>query len=348
MAKRLISFILLIIIVLPICSCQNNINNEFESWDTNSVSLETLRTYVDEVTNEKSDNFVPKQDRIAVFDMDGTLYGEKAPIYIEWIIFAYRVLDDITYKDKASEEEISVAKKIREAGESGVIPKELEEEEWIHGAKVFSNMTLDEYSEYVTDFLERDAKGFEQLKYKDMWYKPMLEVIKYLQKRDFNVYICSGTDRTICRIMVSQVLDIPMSNIIGSDIHYMVEGQDGKNQIAYQYEEGNKIVRTDNPICKDVKFSKVESIINSIGQKPILSFGNSSGDISMSNFVIKNNTYKSMAFMVVADDNEREFADMEKANQAYTEWGKRGYVTFSMKDDFKKIYKDNLGKSATK
>ena len=43
-------------------------------WAPDSVPAENLRNYVAKVTNSKdTENYIPEKDRIAVFDMDGTL-----------------------------------------------------------------------------------------------------------------------------------------------------------------------------------------------------------------------------------------------------------------------------------
>ena len=54
-------------------------NYEFTLWNEGAPALKALKEYVQDVTDEKSKNFIPKEDRIAAFDMDGTLYGELAP-----------------------------------------------------------------------------------------------------------------------------------------------------------------------------------------------------------------------------------------------------------------------------
>ena len=38
--------------------------------------------------------FVPKEDRIAVFDLDGTLFQETDLTYDDWKLYYYRVYDD--------------------------------------------------------------------------------------------------------------------------------------------------------------------------------------------------------------------------------------------------------------
>ncbi len=69
------------------CSGKNE-NTGFEYWNEDAKSLSELKEYVKDVTDKSSSHFIPEEDRIAVFDMDGTLYGELAPIYIEWLLYA--------------------------------------------------------------------------------------------------------------------------------------------------------------------------------------------------------------------------------------------------------------------
>jgi len=47
-----------------------------EYWAEDSEAAQELRDYVNTVTDEESDDFIPEEDRIAVFDMDGTLTCE--------------------------------------------------------------------------------------------------------------------------------------------------------------------------------------------------------------------------------------------------------------------------------
>ena len=91
--------------------------------------------------------------------------------------------------------------------------------------------------------------------------------------------------------------------------------------------------------------NKVLNIAQEIGKQPVLSFGNSSGDVSMHEYVTSNNKYKSMAFMLVADDTGRDHAYMEETNKRIAQWQKRGYTIISMKNDFKTIYGEGVRKT---
>jgi ribonuclease BN (tRNA processing enzyme) len=79
----------------------------------------------------------------------------------------------------------------------------------------------------------------------------------------------------------------------------------------------------------------------------VLSFGNSSGDVSMHNYTIFNNRYKSAAFMLIADDEERDYGNTEKVQPLKEKWEQSGYNVISMKDDFRTIYGDEVKKTGT-
>ena len=78
--------------------------------------------------------------------------------------------------------------------------------------------------------------------------------------------------------------------------------------------------------------------------QPVLSFGNSSGDAAMANFVLDENPYKSAAFMLCCDDTERENGNPEKAEKMRKTCEENGYTAISMKNDWTTIYGENVTK----
>ena len=345
--KVFVIVIVMLLILIAGClivSCHSK--NNFKYWNSDAESLKALRGYVEDVTRQGSENYIPVEDRIAVFDMDGTLYGEKAPIYIEWWMFAYRVLNDSSFN--ASEELVSVANEIMQAAENGIISDDLEKKHAIACAKAFAGMTIAEYKDYANSFLLKEAKGFTGMKYCESWYLPMLEVVDYLNKNDFTVYICSGTDRFLCRVLAEGMVDIPERQIIGMDVLCVASGQGKTDGLDYVYTANDDVVRSDRLIIKNVKANKVSQIVQEIGAKPVLSFGNSSGDISMAIYTTTDNPYKSKAFMVVADDTEREFGDEKKAQQLHAKWDSYGWTSISMKNDWTTIYGSDVIRDAGK
>ena len=71
----------------------------------------------------------------------------------------------------------------------------------------------------VNGILLQDVDGFEGMTYAESLYVPMIEVVEYLQENGFKTYVVSGSDRSICRVFLEGMLDIPYEQIIGMDVH---------------------------------------------------------------------------------------------------------------------------------
>ena len=84
---------------------------DFKYWNADSPTKKKIVTFVEDVTNPKSPNYIPPEDRIATFDMDGTFYCETAPLYFQEMMFFHRVLEDENYN--APKKWLDLAKKIR-------------------------------------------------------------------------------------------------------------------------------------------------------------------------------------------------------------------------------------------
>lgn len=314
----------------------------FKYWNESNLVSE-LKTFVKDTVTPGNKDYVLKEHRIATFDMDGTLVGERAPIYMEWLMYqdyfdyAYKGDKDevITYsyfkngEDKLRSISLRETYNEIEQFKTGAESEFVELDEANCGAKLFSNLTIEQYYTVVTEFLNKDAEGFNNLKYKDMFYKPMIEVVDFLKQNNFDVRIVSGTDRYMVRFLCSEVLGISYSKVIGMDVGYKLVGDD--------------LVRDDKLIYKTVKDTKAELIAKEIGEYTILSFGNSSGDIQMHQCALKNPNYHSKAYMVVADDTVREYGyEGETLQKRIKDWG--DFVKISMANDWKTIYGDNVSK----
>ncbi|MCR5490675.1 MAG: hypothetical protein K6F32_00925, partial [Bacilli bacterium] len=112
--KRFVLFLMTPLMLIS-CATPNSSESEgtdFEYWNA-CDSLTALKSFVSASVDEKNENYIKKEDRLAVFDMDGTLYGELYPTYFEYVMYEYRVLEDPSYKDKATEEQILLANEIK-------------------------------------------------------------------------------------------------------------------------------------------------------------------------------------------------------------------------------------------
>ena len=126
-------------------------------WTSDAPARTALMDYMAAITDEESPDYIPVSDRIAVFDMDGTVFCETDPVYFDHMLFLYRVTQDPDYKDRASEFEKEVAEKIRkEFIEKGTYPAGMDVAHGQGVASAFAGMTLSEFDAYVQAFQLRE------------------------------------------------------------------------------------------------------------------------------------------------------------------------------------------------
>ena len=300
-------------------------NEMLSLWNEGAPAREALTAYMEAITKEGSPDFIPVENRIAVFDFDGTLFCETDPNYFDYTLLVYRVTEDPEYKDRASEFEKMVA-------------------------AAFKGMTMREFLDYIQEFKKQPMPSYEGMTRGGGFYEPMLQIINYLKANDFTVYVISGTDRFICRgIMENSPLELPNSQIIGSDETVVAGLQDGADGLDYTFTQGDDLYLGGEFIIKNLKMNKVSVINSEIGVQPVLSFGNSSGDGAMCNYTLSNNQYKSLAFMLCCDDLERENGNIKKADDMYKLCEENNWIPVSMKNDWKTIYAEGvkyIGKQA--
>ena len=310
--------------------------SDFKFWAKNSAAKQKLIEYVADVTDKKSKNFIPIADRIAVFDVDGTIACETAPFCFDFMMFVYRALDDPNYfasaQDKANAEAVKAAIYAKK------MTNDVRRKHCASNASVFAGMTADEYADYTRKYLNTPVEGFDNLKVGEAFYLPMIEVISYLKANNFTIYLVSGADRDYMRTS-AEIL--PVDNMIGTDYKYVAKNQGEIDGMDYTLKPEDKVVRGEF-VSKDINMNKVSNMAREIGKQPVLAFGNSGGDSSMINFSLRGNKYRTAAFFVICDDTEREFGNIDKANKCIKLADDNGWIKISMRDDFKTIYGDNV------
>ena len=314
----------------------------FPSWEPESASLRELVAFVSASVDEADPGYLEPSDRIAVFDMDGTILCEKAPVYVDYCLTMHRVLDDPGYN--ATEEERDAMQQIRDhaytVGET-YEPAGLTKHDLV--ASSFAGMTPEEFRAYVVDFADStQAVGFEGMTYGQSFYKPMIEVIDYLRANDYDVWIVSACEREVVRALVER-FGIPYDHVVATDVPYVASG--AGETVADEYNMGS-----DERILLGAPLDEVEcgksgkpaAIAREIGKRPVLAFGNSSGDYSMLNYAEGNPEHPGMGFFVVCDDTVREYGSEKKAAEYYAVVEDEGWTAFSMADDWKTIYGDGV------
>ena len=316
-------------------------NDPLSLWNEGTGAKNSLIDYVSAVTQEGGADHIPVEDRIAVFDMDGTLACETFYTYYDTMMFIEYCLYD--HPERVSDELKAVAASIR--------PGYLADETLARNfAKAYAGMTVEEFYNYAVEFGQKKTASFDNMRYIDNFYLPMAELVKYLYDNGFEIWVISGTERTTTRAILanSPIRDyVEPEHVIGTDFEVKQRGhEDEPSNMDFKYENGDELVLTGGFIQKNLNGNKSIYVEREIGKRPVLAFGNSGSDTSMMNYAIDaRNPYLAQAYMIVADDNEREWGtqDWEARSADYLA---KGFIPISMKTDFAQIYPDGITKAA--
>jgi phosphoglycolate phosphatase-like HAD superfamily hydrolase len=297
------------------------------SWNAGPAKSAIL-DFVARVTKEGSRDFVPPEQRIAVFDNDGTLWSEK-PIYFQWQ-FAFDQVKALARKHphwrgkqpfKAVLE--GDVKSLLEGGEKTVT--ELM-------AVTHAAITTDEFDATVLDWLRSARHPRFNRPYTDLVFQPMLEVLAHLRANQFKTYIVSGGGVDFIRVWAPAVYHIPPEQIVGSSGKTKFELRHGK-PVLIKLPEVDFI--DDGP-------GKPVGIHRFIGRRPIMAFGNSDGDLQLLQYTTAG-TGARFGLLVHHTDAEREWAydrtsHVGKLHKALDEAPNAGWVVVDMKAEWKVIY----------
>ena len=210
-------------------------------------------------------------------------------------------------------------------------------------------MTVEELYQYAVAFGQKKTESFNNMRYIDNFYLPMVELVKYLYDNGFTVYVVSGTERTTTRAIVanSPIRDyVTPNHVIGTAFEVKQAGhEDEPSNMNFKYEKGDELVITGGFIQKNLNANKAIFIEREIGQRPVLAFGNSGSDTSMLNYAIDSrNPYLAQAYMIVADDDVREWGTQDWETKS-ADYLAKGYTPISMKNDFAQIYAEGIAKA---
>ena len=315
---------------------------QLSSWAEGSSSLKTLTDFVEAATDEANPNYIPPTERIAVFDLDGTLMCETYPWCFEYMVFADFALNNSDYQ--APDDVKAVAQEIVDSA-WGAKPDGMSTRQAAAAAVAYAGLTPAELEAYVAQFKDSTAEGFSGMTRGEAWYRPMTEVVHYLKENGFDVFIVTATERNIVRGIVAGSLDVDPSHVIGTEYGYTATGQGDAADTDYTFQPGDQVVFDGTYAGENAKTSKVDAIVREIGKQPVLAFGNSSGDVAMLTYVLSGNARPSAAFMVLADDEDREYGNADAAAEKRKAWEDANFTVFSMRDDFATIYGEGVEKA---
>ena len=301
--------------------------NPLPSWN-NGAAKKAIVSFVQAAARKGGPGYVAPAQRIAVFDNDGTLWSEQ-PLYfqLQFMLEQVKALapQHPEWKDNEAFKALSANDhaKLAELGHKPIL-------ELLAIAN--SGMTVEAYDQTIRDWLARARHSRYDRPYTDMVYAPMQELPAYLRANGFKTYIVSGGSVEFMRPWAAKAYGIPPEQVIGSQQEVKFENRDGKPVLV----RDPKLAFVDDGPGKPV------GIYRSIGQRPILAFGNSDGDQQMLEFTMAGPGPR-LALLVHHDDAVREWAydrdsKIGKLDKAWDEAKARNWIVVSMKDDWKRIY----------
>jgi phosphoserine phosphatase len=302
------------------------------SWQEGATK-QAIQEFVQRVTTERSPDFVPPLERVAVFDNDGTLWCEKPmPIQLDFILRRLVVMadQDPTLRTRQPWQ----AAYTRDYGWLGeVITKHYhgdDSELPVLAAGVlqaFAGITVEDFEAHADRFLRNTQHPTLGRAYLACSYRPMVELLDYLDAAGFRNYIASGGGRDFMRPISQEVYGVPRQRVIGSSV-----------SLAYQPDNGGgRIVRKPEADVLDDGPEKPVRIWSRVGRRPLLAAGNSNGDIPMLAFA-EQPERPCLRLLVLHDDPDREFDYTAGAEQALQLASTNDWTVVSIKDDWATVF----------
>ena len=301
------------------------------SWRDGPVR-QAITDFVAAVSTPGGVDFVPADERIAVFDNDGTLWSEK-PVYFQLLFAMDRVRETASKHPQWKEQQPFRAvlendlDALVAAGKHGLLELVM---------STHAGMSTDEFAAVVDDWIRRARHPQTDRLYTEMVFQPMLELLAYLRDHDFRTYIVSGGGIAFMRPWVGRVYGVPPEQVVGSSIKTVFEMTDS----------GPQLRRLPEIDFIDDKAGKPVGIHRFIGRRPIFAAGNSDGDLQMLQWTTADER-PNFSLLVHHTDAEREWAyDRESAvgrlDEALEQAPARGWTVVDMRRDWEVIHPQSI------
>jgi phosphoglycolate phosphatase-like HAD superfamily hydrolase len=304
------------------------------SWN-DGAAKQAIVNFVKATTDKSSPDFVPREERIATFDQDGTLWVEH-PMYSQVVYSLDRVPAVVRAKPELAN--VEPFKTVMSGDREAMAKLTTHDLEKILAATL-TGMTVDTFNAEAKKWTEGAKDGRWKRPYTELTYQPMQEVLSYLRANDFKTYIVTGGGQDFVRVYSEKVYGIPPAQVVGT-----------AGSTKYSYDENGKPILTKEPglLLNDNDAGKPEGIHLMIGRRPIAAFGNSTGDQQMLEYTGAGDGLR-LKMLVLHDDAEREYAygpaqglpDTKVGpfpQELYDEGKKDGWIVISMKNDWKRIF----------
>lgn len=293
------------------------------TWNAGAAK-EAVLAFVERASAE-----IPPQERVAVFDNDGTLWCEKPlPIQADFIL---RRLHEMADADPALRERQpwQAAYERDYAWLGQVLVEHYAGDDTnvrtLLGGVVAAHagISVDDFEQQADAFLRTAQHPTLGRGYVECAYAPMVELLRHLDANGFSSYIASGGGRDFMRPISDELYGIPRDRVIGSST-------------ALDYRDGTIMRRPEADVLDDGPEKPVR-IWSRVGRRPILAAGNSNGDIEMLDFT-RHEDKPTLRLLVLHDDDEREFAYTAGAERSLERAREEGWTVVSIQNDWSTVF----------
>ncbi len=307
-------------------------DDSLSTW-RDGPTKQAIIDFVRRTCGEDGSPAVPIEERVAVFDNDGTLWCEKPmPIQLDFII---RRLAEMTQaQPELRQRQPWKAVATRDLAWFGSLMTE-------HYAgddtnvrtlaggilAAYAGISVEDFEKQSDTFIRTAAHPTLGRGYLKCAYAPMVELLGYLDANDFATYIVSGGGRDFMRPISQDIYGIPRERVIGSSSTFAYTSNDNGGTITHKPEADYLDDGPEKPI----------RIWNRTGRRPLLAAGNSNGDVPMLEFTYHTDK-PTLRLLLLHDDAEREFDYTTGAEQALRRAKADRWTVTSIKNDWTTVF----------
>jgi phosphoglycolate phosphatase-like HAD superfamily hydrolase len=276
---------------------------------------------------------LPVEQRVAVFDNDGTLWCER-PQVIQ-IGFLERELREAVDAKPALAERAEYRAVLD--GDRNAIAQLGPVNVVLALAELHTGLTPEAFETRVRAYFAVARHPDRDVPLSQTRYRPMLELIGELRARHFSVHIATGSGTEFMRAISESFYGVAPAGVVGSQVGYELV-----------HEQGRPILRRTREVFGDPNEgpAKIANIQRLIGRRPILAVGNSRADAEMLEYTAASEG-PALALLLDHDDDSREYAYQGVAGSVTaTETmidmaGRMDWSVISMRRDWSTVYADS-------
>jgi phosphoglycolate phosphatase-like HAD superfamily hydrolase len=304
------------------------------SWH-DGPTKRAIINFVNRITKQNTSDFVSPEDRLAVFDNDGTLWCEK-PIPIQADFLLRQIGEQAKQNPELCDNQPWKAVSEKDyKWLSDVITKHYNGDDSdlnVMAAalmRAYAGESIETFAVKANEFLETSQNPALRRPYLTTVYTPMLELLRYLKANSFTNYIASGGTRDFIRTITEKLYGITPEHVIGSSV-----------ALEYRVEKGIGNV-FHKPLLEllDDGPTKAVRIWSRTGRRPIFAAGNANGDIQMLEFTA-HPSRPSHCIVINHDDNDRDIAYTAGAEKLIDTARAKDWTIVSVRDDWSAVFAD--------